>query len=240
MKYKTALFWLGLAAVAGGVLFQTSYEAQALEERLAALNRRIVQEQEAIQVLKAEWSFLNDPVRLETLARTHLNLGPTDARQFVASLDALPARAPQAAPATVLPAAATGQVPPGYRATVQAMAPAAGQPAAATAAVVPAAARASAPVLANAAPATVRTEPARNADAPARVEPAVVKTAAPAPRPVTKPAPAAAPVRPAPAPAVVPAAAPKTLTPPAGVRPVAPAPNDSIGVMIARLGVNGQ
>jgi cell division protein FtsL len=91
MKGKSALFWLGLTAAAGVVLFQTSYEVQELEEQLASVNRKIVQEQEAIQILKAEWSFLNDPARLESLARAHLALKPTEARQFVA-LDLLPMR----------------------------------------------------------------------------------------------------------------------------------------------------
>ena len=53
MKGKSALFWLGLAAAAGGVLFQTSYEVQELEDKLGSLNRQIMDEQEAIQILKA-------------------------------------------------------------------------------------------------------------------------------------------------------------------------------------------
>ncbi|HEY0837952.1 MAG TPA: hypothetical protein VGE72_28815, partial [Azospirillum sp.] len=107
MKGKSALFWLGLAGAAGAVLFQTSYEVQDLEETLASVNRSIVAEQEAIQVLKAEWSYLNDPTRLETLARTHLALRPTDARQFLASIDAIPMRpvVPDAAPAPLPPMA---------------------------------------------------------------------------------------------------------------------------------------
>lgn len=91
MKGKSALFWLGLAAAAGGVLFQTSYEVQELEDKLGSLNRQIMDEQEAIQILKAEWSFLNDPTRLESLASQHLQLQPTEARQFVA-MDVVPMR----------------------------------------------------------------------------------------------------------------------------------------------------
>ncbi|WP_207458302.1 hypothetical protein [Azospirillum sp. SYSU D00513] len=91
MKGKSALFWLGLTAAAGVVLFETSYEVQELEEQLASMNRKIVAEQEAIQILKAEWSFLNDPTRLESLARQHLALRPTEGRQFVA-LDSVPMR----------------------------------------------------------------------------------------------------------------------------------------------------
>lgn len=103
MNGKSALIWLGLAGVAGAVLFETSYEVQELEGSLASLNRRIVAEQEAIQVLRAEWSFLNDPTRLERLAAAHLQLRPADARQFVA-LEVVPMRPVPAMPETgVLP-----------------------------------------------------------------------------------------------------------------------------------------
>ncbi|NUB36024.1 cell division protein FtsL, partial [Azospirillum brasilense] len=112
MKYKSALFWGGLIAAAGFVLFETSYEVQELEEKLGSLNRKIMVEQEAIQVLKAEWSFLNDPTRLENLSREHLALQPTEARQFVA-MNIVPMRpsptvAPEEAP---LPPMVRNQTP---------------------------------------------------------------------------------------------------------------------------------
>jgi hypothetical protein len=69
------------------------------ERELAALKASIVSEQEAIRVLKAEWSYLNQPERLQTLAREHLPLTPTGASQIVvlASLP-LKAAAPNASP----------------------------------------------------------------------------------------------------------------------------------------------
>ncbi|MCG5242190.1 hypothetical protein MCW82_20645, partial [Azospirillum doebereinerae] len=113
MKGKTWLFWGGLIAAAGGVLFQTSYDVQDLEDKLAGLNRKIVTEQESIQVLKAEWSYLNDPTKLEELATAHLALQPIEARQFLA-LDTIPMRpapAPDAVPAPV-PGRGLTPVPP--------------------------------------------------------------------------------------------------------------------------------
>nr|WP_295826546.1 hypothetical protein [uncultured Azospirillum sp.] len=91
MKGKTWLFWGGLIAAAGGVLFQTSYDVQDLEEKLAGLNRKIIQEQESIQVLKAEWSYLNDPTKLEQMAQAYLALQPTEPRQYMA-MDLIPMR----------------------------------------------------------------------------------------------------------------------------------------------------
>lgn len=219
MKGKSALFWLGLAGAAGAVLFQTSYEVQELEEQLASVNRKIVAEQEAIQVLKAEWSYLNDPTRLETLARTHLALRPTDARQFVASIDVVPMRptpavAPMPDAAPLPPMAGLQQAP---------------------------ATKAASPAPAKAAPAK-----AAPAAAPSMVVPASVTTAPPAAAPkataggVAKALAAPQQQQLAPKTLSLPAAVPARATAPAkpATAPAAPAATDSMGVLIARLGGN--
>lgn len=92
---KTQLIWLTLAGVASGVLFHTSYRVQELDTRLASLNREIIREQEAIQVLKAEWSHLNEPGRIERLARGYTLLGPVEAGQVIASVEAIPFPEPE-------------------------------------------------------------------------------------------------------------------------------------------------
>ncbi len=91
MVRKSDLLWLGVAAFAGVALFHTSYRVQGLKEALSVLDRQITSEQDGIQVLKAEWSFLNDPARLEQLAATYLTLKPITATQ-VATFDVLPPR----------------------------------------------------------------------------------------------------------------------------------------------------
>ncbi|MEQ9813609.1 MAG: hypothetical protein RLO50_12590 [Azospirillaceae bacterium] len=90
------LFWLTLLAGATTVLFRVSYEVQALNEDLDSLNREIVTEQEAIRVLRAEWSFLNRPERLRELARAYLDLEPTGVIQLVTSVAAVPMPLPGA------------------------------------------------------------------------------------------------------------------------------------------------
>lgn len=62
------------------------------ERDLAAIKTAIAREQEAIRVLKAEWTYLNQPERLQTLAEKHLPLSPTGASQIVV-LASLPVRA---------------------------------------------------------------------------------------------------------------------------------------------------
>ena len=214
MKGKSALFWLGLAGAAGALLFQTSYEVQELEEQLASVNRKIVAEQEAIQVLKAEWSYLNDPTRLETLARTHLALRPTDARQFVASIDVVPMRptpavAPEAGPAPLPPMAGLQQQAPAGKAASPA--PAKVAPAMVV-------------------PASVTTTPPA---APAKATAGGVAKALAAPQQPTQ-------QQLAPKTLSVPAAVPAKATAPAkpAAAPAAPTATDSMGVLIARLGGN--
>ncbi len=63
-------------------LFMLKYEVQDLEDELAQLNRSVVAHEEAIRVLDAEWSHLNNPARLRTLARRHLGLKPVHGWQL--------------------------------------------------------------------------------------------------------------------------------------------------------------
>ena len=92
MISKSTVIWLGLAGLASGALFHTSYRVQALGEDLAGLNRAIIQEQEAIQILKAEWSYMNDPNRIEEMTRRHLVLGPTTSEQMITTVAGIPQR----------------------------------------------------------------------------------------------------------------------------------------------------
>lgn len=91
MRLVSAALMGGLIVVAGGILYDTTFEVQEMESRLSRLNRQIVAEREVIQVLKADWSVLNDIARIEELAVRHLpSLRPAEAQQF-AALTAVPA-----------------------------------------------------------------------------------------------------------------------------------------------------
>jgi cell division protein FtsL len=71
-----------LAALVGFALFHLKYQVQALEDQLAKLNRSIVHEQEQIHVLRAEWTYLDRPERIEQLAKKYLDLAPPKASQI--------------------------------------------------------------------------------------------------------------------------------------------------------------
>jgi cell division protein FtsL len=72
-------------------LYNGVYAAKAHERELRELTAEIAKEGEAIRVLKAEWSYLNQPERLQALARKHLALAPTNPNQIVV-LASLPLR----------------------------------------------------------------------------------------------------------------------------------------------------
>ena len=78
-----AMFWLAAVAVAALGLFHVKYEVQRLESELKLEHRAILEDQEAIHVLKAEWSFLNRPDRLADLASRHLGMGALAPAQIV-------------------------------------------------------------------------------------------------------------------------------------------------------------
>ncbi|MBI3706128.1 MAG: hypothetical protein HY246_00290 [Proteobacteria bacterium] len=72
----STVLWLGLAGVVGLGLYHLKHEVRALESELARLNRAILIEQQAAHVLRAEWSYINQPQRLESLASRYLDLQP--------------------------------------------------------------------------------------------------------------------------------------------------------------------
>jgi cell division protein FtsL len=101
-----------LVLVTGFGLFKLKYAVQAQEDDLLRINRQIVADQEAIHVLRAEWSYLNQPARLEQMAKRHLpGLAPVASTQL-GTLDALPMR-PETPSADVPPqiASTTGAAP---------------------------------------------------------------------------------------------------------------------------------
>ncbi|MGB0681678.1 MAG: cell division protein FtsL [Magnetovibrionaceae bacterium] len=81
---KRTTFIAGLLAVGLGCsLFLVKYEVRALEQELDQLNRQLSADRQAIHVLRAEWTHLNDPERLKDLARRYLDLVPVDPSRVI-------------------------------------------------------------------------------------------------------------------------------------------------------------
>jgi len=91
MIRSTTILSILIAGALSLALFSLKYQVSDLEGELKDLNRAIAREQQAIHVLKAEWSHLNDLQRLRELAERYLGLESIDGSQL-STLSALPLR----------------------------------------------------------------------------------------------------------------------------------------------------
>lgn len=82
MRGWTLIGW-AMVIFVGGLLFMLTYEVQDLQRDLAEVRQRIAHDQERIQVLEAEWSYLNQPKRLRELAKSELGLVPITPAQIM-------------------------------------------------------------------------------------------------------------------------------------------------------------
>lgn len=87
MMRGMTILWTVLAVIIGIGLFLLKYQVKALEGQLVQVNRDIRGHQEAIHVLKAEWSYLNDPERLRDLTERHLAMKPFRGEQMIQIAD---------------------------------------------------------------------------------------------------------------------------------------------------------
>ena len=74
--------------------YSIKYETTLAAEHLQKLKGKTQRERDAIQVLKAEWQFLNRPDRVQSLADRHLDLQPFVVTQVVKPSD-IPNRGPK-------------------------------------------------------------------------------------------------------------------------------------------------
>ena len=98
------LVLVGLVLAAASATYMVKFQADDARDRLAQLRRDIAAEREAIDILRADWSLLTNPARLQALAERHgeeLRLTPVSAKQIV-TLEALPARLEQVRPVAPL------------------------------------------------------------------------------------------------------------------------------------------
>jgi cell division protein FtsL len=82
LRFINICLVLGLVALAY-VIYQMKYESRALDAEIATLGKQIDEERDGIAVLRAEWSLLNRPERIERLAQKYLKLAPAKPTQLV-------------------------------------------------------------------------------------------------------------------------------------------------------------
>ena len=89
---------IGALVAAAAYVYKVKFESTREAERLAKLRTEIRQEQDAIASLRAEWSKLDTPARIQELAKRHLGtMKSIDPRQ-IDTLRNLPERPPDLVP----------------------------------------------------------------------------------------------------------------------------------------------
>jgi cell division protein FtsL len=94
-----------LACGSGLYLYQAKHRVKLLDDQIATVAKSTDQLREQTRMLSAEWTLLNDPERLRTLANQFLTLQTVSPNQFT-SLSDLDGRLPPPAPPGVPPVAA--------------------------------------------------------------------------------------------------------------------------------------
>jgi cell division protein FtsL len=79
-------------------VYKIKFESTRQAQRVAKVKLEIRREQDAIAALRAEWAKLDNPARIQELAKRHLALKPFDPRQYD-RFDNLPERPPELVPA---------------------------------------------------------------------------------------------------------------------------------------------
>ena len=82
MRKAIVLILMGCSLGAAFWLYQLKFETRRMQSRVQQLDQLIEKAENDIAVLRAEWSYLTRPERIERLARKHLDLQPAKARQY--------------------------------------------------------------------------------------------------------------------------------------------------------------
>jgi cell division protein FtsL len=89
---------IGALVAAAAYVYKIKFDSTRQAERIAKLRMEIRQENDAIASLRAEWSKLDTPARIQELAKRHLtSLKAIDPRQ-IDTLRNLPERPPDLVP----------------------------------------------------------------------------------------------------------------------------------------------
>lgn len=87
------LFVICALVFAAAYVYRIKMESTARTEKVLRLRAQIRDERDAIATLRAEWSRLEAPLRLQGLVERHLDIKPLEASQYD-SLKSLPERPP--------------------------------------------------------------------------------------------------------------------------------------------------
>jgi cell division protein FtsL len=83
--------------LAAAYVYKIKFDSTVQAERVAKLRAEIRRERDAVAGLRAEWAQLDNPTRIQGLARRHLALKPIEATQ-TDTIERLPDRPPDLVP----------------------------------------------------------------------------------------------------------------------------------------------
>lgn len=85
------ILMIGLLVGAAVWVYEIKLDSALQAERLAKLRGELRRERDVVAMLRAEWSRLDTPARIQGLAQRHLNLKPVEVTK-IDNLDKLPER----------------------------------------------------------------------------------------------------------------------------------------------------
>ncbi len=83
-----------LVLFSGALLMDVSHRVQSVQRQVKSYDNLIESEKENIRVLKAEWAYLNDPLRLEEMVSGNSGFVAPQPENLVSDMDALFSQAP--------------------------------------------------------------------------------------------------------------------------------------------------
>ena len=89
VKTAISILWVMFTLVIGSYYFVLTNDVQNLERELAQINKDIENDIRDIHILEADWSELNNPERLKTLAGKYISLDFVKPEQII-NYSALP------------------------------------------------------------------------------------------------------------------------------------------------------
>ena len=92
---------IALFAVMATGMFLIKSKVSSLENELEQINAKIREDQNALHVLKAEWTYLNDPARIRHLSESHIHMKPVRGEQII-SFSSIPLKTTSADKGNIL------------------------------------------------------------------------------------------------------------------------------------------
>lgn len=76
------VLWMLFLVIGASGLYMVKYKVQAVKSQVMATEHQLSDETRNLQVLQAEWTFLNRPERLKQLAEKYLDVKPMRGQQL--------------------------------------------------------------------------------------------------------------------------------------------------------------